>query len=562
MSPPHTTASDKPFAHELNARLGELVDVLQPGEPARPGYHVADQQEATLLASLDYFLHLKIHLDGSNAGQLGIRGFLHSPETLPRVTVSDDLREQLNQFFRQHHQHTEQKKHPAVYHRLYKIVSDYVDPPSDPELTVYKRPVSLSRSGAGRPDRAAEVVSGLELDKPLIVYCGGVLDFSERKGFIDRALNRLERLLYAADLPPADYNLYGIAYQNTSALRKTSVVHGYNTRPNEFASAHAHEFVRRILTPLLTDAGPGGKLRRADLQTVQRRFSKITFFTYSYGTVFVHEVENALREAMLAQTAEVEKDGYKKTVGMGFSEDEVKASISRLRAIAVGNTANVFDKRERGSIPIVITTARNDKLSQARSFNDHLLENDPVRELRHARVGNNLLLEAETVGDKAYAVRFVDTLDGRSVEEVIQDAADRLGPDAPIFSDKPGGGRAANLPRSFPFGVRDTSHHIVGGHHPVAYMRSTRQREDGEHTFQVHPGTGAVKAFFHEALEESLRACAGGAIRDDGNSLLDHLQERFLTPDAIARSVRDIKLGRRSFDLMMGMAHDQPVLGR
>lgn len=554
------TPPDKKFPSLLDAKLKKLVHMRDGPTDAPPGEGYAPPSEDTVkfLRRLQYFLSLKIHRTPlSDEPRMGIPQ-VNDDGLVARLSVSPDFKQEMKDFFREHNQDPAQKHNPLVYHTLYKYASDYLEQHNEPELTLWKRAISLTEKKGGTPatpnERGAvtgrtpsEVVQQLDVDKPLVIYCGGVLDFSEKRGFMDRALERIERLLYAADLPAGDYNLFGVTYQNTSALKKTSVIHGYNADPKKFYSEHAQEFVSRLMMPLLVEE-KGGQVERADLQTIKRRMSNITFFAYSYGSIFVHEVENALSAAMTAETATYKKNGTTQQVKMGFTRDEARDILSSLRAVSVGNTANLVDKDECGVIPSIATTAKDDMVSQARSDNEALLAHDPVKALRHARVGSNLLLEAESVGDTAPAMRFIDTAKGRSISQIIEEEVARVGPDAPIFVKEGGKSKSTLTATAFPIATLETSHAVAQGHHPVAYMRSSRVREDGEHTFQTHPGAEAVKAFFRQSLNESRRANEKGEVRSNGTALLDRIESGYLSPDAIAAVVRDMKISRRVFD--------------
>lgn len=160
-----------------------------------------------------------------------------------------------------------------------------------------------------RPHRDSNEVSevqSLDLTKPCLIFFGGGAYTSIGKDLVLPQFNTVKDML-APDFVPSEYHFYSMTDDGSVNDKEKGLSHinkknlAYNNHPHHFYSKKAAFFVDQLLMPHIPDRAADPAQVKGDINTIARKFSKITFLGFSYGGVFVQEIRNALNERLDAK---------------------------------------------------------------------------------------------------------------------------------------------------------------------------------------------------------------------------------------------------------------------
>lgn len=487
-------------------------------------------QQLELLKLFDYYFNLKDQrLDRSSSDPTRISGM--PVAELARLKISTIFDRALTLFLGIGLNHPDHKAKRQLYTEFYNRVGVLLGSKNDEDAILWKKTEIEDQITATNPRQVVDI----DFQKPTIIYLGGLMELSEQKAFMPKAMRSIERFLRTAGVETDQYDLYGISYGENSAIFKGANVYSYNLDPAGFSSVQAKVFVEKYMVPLVAEKAPDGAWQRHDdIQTVMNKLSQVVFFGYSYGTVLTQEISNALADKMEE---------------LGYSPDIIKSCLNRVHAIGIASVCDLADKSKRGSFTILHLTNKEDRLTSNATYNNEIIaETDQNPFLRQKRVGNQLLLEAQELGLDAPALK---PMGNRVTEESAETSKwmarfliQNVDRKAKALTDPQNKTRMEELlvkkfeRQKVMENLRPDPTAIDGGHHIVGYLRKTYlRRDDSTITFVTHIGSPAATEFLKVTMEKSLKASKdSGYSKQEGSKILQDIQDTKLTPEKIAEA--------------------------
>jgi hypothetical protein len=472
---------EKNLRESIEKNIGHLI-CFENHEAEKFGYIKPTVEQIEILKTINLLFSLKEYFGADFDKTKSNICKVYGKEE--KLLVHPEFNEKVEGFFRKAEilTHPEQKYNNKVYSIFFNKLADYLGHEENNKISLWERIGDVAfeeqKLNLNKDDKKCFKRDKIDFSKPVTIYFGGVIDFSEKKGFIARTLERTQRLLNVVGISNEQSSVYGIAYSNYSALRKCSYTNSYNSDPENFYSPYAENFVKINLTDIIEEDG-----KKIDPQRLKLKFSKITFLGYSYGTIFVQEVRNCLVDKMQK---------------LNYSEQEIVDCIDQISALNIGSTCRIVEKK--ADFTQMHLTSEKDEMTSARTNNTTLLINDKNEHLKHALVGNNLLLHSVDSLDFAPALKINLTNDG----EVK---------------------------------IKEESIKVERGHHPVLYMRGNRRRE-GIQTFQANIASDIGANFLKDVINASWEAEKNQIIRK-GPALLGEIIEENLSTENIEKLSKD-----------------------
>lgn len=142
-----------------------------------------------------------------------------------------------------------------------------------------------------------------------------------------------------------EHQVFGIIYDNDEQGLKNHKANNYN-KPETYFSPQAEKIVNDILSPLfINENSPDKKYSKDELTN---NFSKLKIISYSHGSIFAADVNNALISSMV-------KHGYR--------YNQVYDALGNANLVAIGATMSL-QKHKSSSLEFqsVLFTAVNDKV--------------------------------------------------------------------------------------------------------------------------------------------------------------------------------------------------------
>ena len=220
------------------------------------------------------------------------------------------------------------------------------DIPSDNEKPrLWRRRVELTPDGT--PKSIFEEVDHIDFTKKAVIGFGGVTQFHGNPRITNGFLKQMESAMGGPDIYDHGIELYSITYPVAHRTRYHADTYRYNADPNTHVSQPARAFTDKHIMPwLMSDQ------EKPSTKELRERFASLNFFGYSYGTVFVKEVSNAVSERLQA---------------MGYSAEQVSQVISNGYALNVGQTARIDVRKPAGDFSSVYVVAPTDLAARSKS---------------------------------------------------------------------------------------------------------------------------------------------------------------------------------------------------
>lgn len=487
MSQENTNQSNQatPFVKQLYEKVSGLV---HRGENPPEGFRNLDKlgpEYAGILSRLNAFFTLKIHQqDGFARLSTNECFFTSTPEQKAALWLSPEFKEGLKRFFLSHRIFSEGRDYPKIYSELFLYMDKFLKAPQDRDkCSLYRE-----ENGVSAP------IYRIDLSKPTILYCGGLIGLSEEDGYLYRAMRRCHRILDAG-IDESSYAINALTYRNSMTISKVGYILAYQSDPENFYSPQAQDFVLRFLKPYFCDTNGVAK----DFDTTIRAFENLRFVSYSYGTCFVGEMRNCLKQELLKA---------------GHSAENTSKILSSIAGLCVGSLTPVIDKAGGDFVQLHIID-RGDKMSHSRrDFTKYDWQKTaPDVPISYYRCGNHLALYTENTATTMPQVRLEPPRElTASIQDVIRD-----------------GGR--DITSNPEYRVINASRPNIGGHAIEAYLLTTRYRlDDGAEVVQANPAAHIGRSFINDLIH------AASKTNQDPTKLLDKIIAEALAPERIQKS--------------------------
>ena len=170
-------------------------------------------------------------------------------------------------------------------------------------------------------------LENLDPNRKALICCPGMLVTEENGEASIQQLGTLfvgtaSRLLGNQDI---DTKVQFLCVSYVDECEPTFNIALYNQNPNHHYCKEAEALARSFFVPRLVDA-QHRRLTPKALEAVAQAMHNVTFFTYSYGSVFAGEVANALSVRMHV---------------LGYTEEERISVLQNIHVLSFGNIANV-----------------------------------------------------------------------------------------------------------------------------------------------------------------------------------------------------------------------------
>jgi hypothetical protein len=220
------------------------------------------------------------------------------------------------------------------------------DIPSDNERPrLWRRRIETGPDGA--PKSVFEEVDTIDFTKKAVIGFGGVTQFHGNPRIINGFLKQMESAMGGPDIYDHGVELYAISYPVAHRTRYHADTYRYNAEPNSHVSQPAQQFTEKHIMPWLMDGSA-----HPSVDSLRKRFAALNFFGYSYGTVFVKEVSNAVTERLQAA---------------GYSQQDISHVMANGYALNVGQTARIDIRKPLGDFSSVYVVSPNDIASRSKS---------------------------------------------------------------------------------------------------------------------------------------------------------------------------------------------------
>jgi hypothetical protein len=522
----------------------QLYDVMlrnmrrEPLAPEEAGlYKVPDAGQAKILNNLSYFLTFKMHAekpyrtreDPTNTSYPECGQIVFSPqlardlaalvfdpseavkkEFLKHPDVYTKFQQTVGAFIADVVPETEFKTNPKLYAEAIRAAAIFKQENNGPENSFWRAKENPAEGPADAAVRSAEKVPSLTPGRPTLIYFGGMHAMSEQQGYIDRVMTRLGRFVSPQEYSLKDFDIVTVTYANGAATHKTANIYAYQDNPKEFYSAQAKYFVDVGILPLIATMGEGGMPERfPDAKQLEHNLSMLSIIGYSYGTLYVQEFRNALKD---------------KLNDLGYAPEEAQVAINSVGALNLGSVAKVVDKTmDGGDFIQVHDVGDNDKRSHVRTDIYSQVSADPSLTLKQTKIGSNVVLYGMGIDNKMQGFLLEDS-----------------------GFNEPG---LANM-----LSVKNQNRDDPTGHGIEGYLRITRRRpDDGLNTLQRHPATQMVRQFIERAITGSIHQAEGKGQRDL-TAIVEALATDKLTPDAIEVTGARMKEEKQFYDWMSSLA--------
>lgn len=243
------------------------------------------------------------------------------------------------------------------------------------------------------------------VNKPTLIFFSGFLSLhtevkstSSRLKILDEILSNTEH-----NLKGGDYQVYTGSYKNFTTFFNACA---YNFSPKMgFASSTAHQFVKDIILPIVTDP-EGAPLPKEE---AAEKLRLLTFGGYSIGTVVVQEIYNASKKALIKS---------------GYSKQDTQDLLKEVVFLSMGTMS--VPSREKNRFTTIYLVANNDRpatnknafFEPLQAFVTVLRKYFQKCALRISQLGENAVI-ATGKANRKFKQKFIDK-DGQEKERPIK----------------------------------------------------------------------------------------------------------------------------------------------
>jgi hypothetical protein len=341
---------------------------------------------------------------------------------------------------------------------------------------------------------------GRKDERPKIFYFGGSTALDETELQIQRNIRRIRTVIDTAQISPDMYDVYNVTYNNHAVMYHMQDTLEHAVNPATHTSKEAVAFVEQYLRPLYA-TGKGKKAEAGYSEAeLKHRFSLVTLVGFSYGTVFIREICNAMQQDM-------EKLGYDKRT--------IQNTLPHIASFNLASTGYIAHDIPHHFAQVHINT-KPDELSMARSNLKSLVAKDRSRCVRRfsmpTKTGLSLLaLEAENATQTM--AFYAPSENGSSDAFAVNDA----------------GGKERRFSRGPEYTQQNTEYHHIGSFLATNSIRHC----DGLLSVCATPSAHFIADSLRAQVGASVKASTSPTGKRDAEAIMKEVADRTLSPDAL-----------------------------
>ncbi|MFZ4761357.1 MAG: hypothetical protein ACOYK8_00885 [Alphaproteobacteria bacterium] len=232
-------------------------------------------------------------------------------------------------------------------------------------LSPHKTEVEIWKKSLGVNDQLSlERVSAIDFNssRKVIICCGGTAQIHgfSVAGFINMAEERLGGIeVYEKK----GVDIYAITYPILHRAHFFADTHRYNAAVDTYIAPYAQNFFNGAILPFLENFTTKGG------DAIKQAAAQLNFFAYSYGTVFVRQLQNALWAWLVAQS---------------IDREMIKDILAEVYSLNIGATCRLNRSIQRGCFSSVYLLFADDLSMRSKTENWRLKSNNnsPAKETK------------------------------------------------------------------------------------------------------------------------------------------------------------------------------------